>query len=163
MINRQARHRRWFIVLTFFVAIALDILPLPGWVLWLRPSWTLLTLLYWTMALPNVVGLKTAFFLGILLDLLNGNVLGEHAFALIVISYFMITFYQRIRVYPLSQLTTVVFIFIYLYLMIIFAIQGFLGQLPHSILYWLGGLISTFLWPWIYLLLRDWRRRLNVM
>ncbi len=162
MMNRANRHRRWFIVLTFIVALALDILPLPSWVKWLRPYWSLLVLIYWVMALPNVVSFFSAFSLGIILDLLSGTLLGEHAFALVVITYFMLKCYQLIRVYPLMQQTAFVFLFIFSYQIIIFIIQGFLGELPHAFMYWWGSLISTLLWPWVFILLRDGRRKLNV-
>ncbi len=159
----DVHHRRWFILVTFLIALGLDILPLPGWVIWLRPSWTLLVLLYWAMALPNVVGIFYALMIGLLLDLLNGTVLGEHAVALIVVTYIMIKFHQLIRVYPLMQQTIIIFLLFITYQIIIFAIQGFVGQLPHTILYWLSGVISTLLWPWVFVLLRDWRRKLNVI
>ena len=76
-------HRRWFIVGTILIAFMLEILPLPGFIIWFRPAWTLLVLIYWAMALPEVVGVGYAFMVGIFLDVLTGTLLGEHAFAMV--------------------------------------------------------------------------------
>lgn len=163
MMRCEPRHRRWFIFLTFFLSLALDILPLPGWVIWLRPAWTLLVLIYWLLALPNFIGLFAAFILGLLLDLLNGAILGEHAAAFVIIAFFVIKFHRQIRVYPLFQQTGVILFLVFIYLFTIFSIQAWLGQTPYSFLYWFSALVTTFLWPWVFVVLRDWRRRLNVL
>jgi rod shape-determining protein MreD len=161
-MSKKIARNRWFIVLTFLIALMLDVLPLPGWVIWLRPQWTLLVLIYWVMALPSAVGIISAFSVGILLDLLNNTLLGEHAFAMVIIAYVVIKLHKLIRVYPLLQQMLVVFVFVLLYQLIIFGIQGIIGQLPHTFLYWLTVFISTILWPWVFVLLRDCRRRFYI-
>lgn len=162
MIERYCAKNRWFIVLTVLVAILLDILPLPAWVIWLRPEWSVLAFIYWVMALPYLVGIGWGFLLGLILDLLNGTLLGEHALAFVILGYAILKIYQLVRVYPLLQQTAVIFLLLFLYNLCIFIIQGCLGQLPHLLLYWLTVITSTILWPWVFILLRDWRRRLNV-
>jgi len=159
---RYASHGRWVIFLTLLVALMLDVLPLPGWVIWLRPHWSLLVLLYWIMALPYCVGITYAFMVGVLLDLLNGTLLGEHAFAIVAVAYLAIKLHQLIRVYPLLQQTLVILLMMLLYQIIIFSIQSFIGESPHPLLYWLPVLVSAVLWPWLFVVLRDWRRRLRV-
>ena len=47
------------IILTFLVAFVLAVLPLPAWLLWGRPEWVALTLIYWCIALPQRVGILT--------------------------------------------------------------------------------------------------------
>ena len=49
-----------FILLTFFVAYVLAVVPLPDWLMWGRPEWVALTLVYWVIALPHRVGIATA-------------------------------------------------------------------------------------------------------
>jgi rod shape-determining protein MreD len=153
---------RWLIVLTFLASFILDILPLPGWVIWLRPAWTLLVLIYWVMALPYLIGVTTAFCVGILMDLLQGTLLGEYAFVMVIISFIVMKTYKIIRVYPLLQQTFVVFLLVLLYQLLIFIIQGIIGQLPHTWGYWLTAITSAILWPWIFILLRDLRRWVNI-
>jgi rod shape-determining protein MreD len=158
MVEYQTKGR-WFIVLTFIIALLLDVIPLPGGVAWLRPQWTLLILIYWVMAMPYVVGFAWAFVVGLLLDLLNGSLLGEHAFAMLIVSYLIVRLYQLIRVYPVLQQTCIICVLVLLYRVLIFIIQGIIGELPHTMLYWITVVVSTILWPWLFIVLRDMRRK----
>ena len=100
------------ILLTFLAAYVLAVLPLPQWLLWGRPEWVALTLVYWTIALPHRVGMMTSLLLGVGLDVLEGAVLGQNAFALVVVALLSLTLYQRLRVYSLWQQAGVVFVLI---------------------------------------------------
>jgi rod shape-determining protein MreD len=153
---------RWIIVVTILIALLLDILPLPAGVVWLRPMWSLLVVIYWVMALPYNVNVGLAFIVGLMLDLLSGSVFGEHAFAMVVIAYLVVKLHQRIRVGSFLQQMLVVFLFLLLYQAIIFLIQYIIGQIPHSFLYWSSSIISAILWPWVFIILRDCRRRFLV-
>jgi len=161
MINRPIRGG-WFIVLTLLISLMLEVVPLPNWIIWLRPQWALLVIIYWMLAFPSVVGFVYAFCIGILLDLLNGTLLGEHAFAMVVIAYLILKLYQLIRVYPMAQQTLMIFMLVLLYRAVIFVIQGVIGESPHFMAYWLTVIISTLLWPWVFILLRDMRRKFCV-
>ena len=91
------------IYLTFLVGMILLILPLPDWVRIYRPDWVALILIYWSMALPKRVGLWSALIIGLLVDSLLGTLLGQHALALVVITYLNLNVYLRIRVLSLVQ------------------------------------------------------------
>jgi len=138
------------------------VMPLPSGIIWLRPEWALLVLIYWAMALPEIIGVASAFFVGILLDLINGTMLGEHAFAMIVILYIVVKWHRMIRMFPLIQQVFVILGLTLLYQIILFGLQGVIGQIPHTFLYWCSIFVSALIWPWIFILLRDWRRRLQV-
>ena len=88
------------------VALILMILPLPDWAQMYRPNWIALVLIYWSMALPQRVGLWYAFFCGIVLDTSLGTLLGQHTLALVVVVYFNLNFHQRIRVLALRGCKT---------------------------------------------------------
>jgi rod shape-determining protein MreD len=149
----------WLIWLTLLIALALDVLPLPGWVIWLRPSWVLLVLMYWALIMPYRVAVGYAFVVGLLLDLLQGSLLGLHALPFVLIIYVVAKAHKILKVFPMRQQMLVVFFLLLIEKIIIFAVQGFIGQLPSSWLYWLSILISTLLWPWVVILLHDWRHR----
>lgn len=144
-----------FVASTLFIAIALLLLPLPTWAIWLRPEWVLMVLIYWTMTIPTSVGVSTAFSVGLMLDFLMGTVVGEHAFALTLIIYFVSKIHIRLRMSPFLQQGLTVFFLILFYQFTIFCIQGFVGKLPTSTWYWLSSVTSCLLWPWISVLLRD--------
>jgi len=155
-------HARWVIYVSFLAAMVLDILPLPAWINWLRPEWTLLVLIYWTMAMPEAVGIVWACVLGLFLDLLNGTLFGLHAFSMIVVVYIVIKLHKRLRVYPLMQQTAIVFLLLILNNLLLYVLLGIINERLGGWLHWFGLILSTLLWPWIFVVLRDFRRKLNV-
>lgn len=153
----------WFVILaTFFVALVLTLLPMPDWTVWLRPSWVLLVLIYWTMNVPYSVNVGTAWAMGIILDVLNGTLLGEHALALTIVVYFVARMHSRMRMFSLLQQGLCIFLFVLIYQFILYCVQGFIGELPHDWLYWSPAVTSMLLWPWVYSIMRNSRRRFKV-
>lgn len=150
------------IALTILIGIILALLPLPDWTVWLRPAWVLLILIYWAMALPYRVGVGVAWLVGLVMDLLQGTVLGEHALAFTVVIYFVSRIYIRLRMYPLLQQGLTVLGFVLIYQFVLYCIQGFVGDVPSSPLYWLSSLTSMLIWPWLYYLMRDCHRWFKV-
>lgn len=148
--------------MTLLIALILALLPMPGWMIWLKPAWVLLVLIYWAMVTPARVGVGVAWLTGLMVDLLNGSLLGEHALAYTVVIYFVSRMYIRLRMYPMLQQGLSILFFVLLYQFILFCIQGFIGQLPGSNLYWLSSITSMLLWPWLYVLMRDYRRLLKL-
>jgi rod shape-determining protein MreD len=150
-------YSRITIATTLFVAVILALLPMPDWTMWLRPAWVLLVLIYWTMMTPSLVSVGVAWSMGLIMDLLNGTVFGEHALAYTIVIYLVNRLHMRLRMYPLLQQGFSIFIFVLLYQFILYCIQGFLGELPITHLYWLSSVTSMLLWPWLYVLMRDVR------
>jgi rod shape-determining protein MreD len=150
------------IFITLIIALVLALLPMPDWTIWLRPAWVLMVLIYWAMSAPTRVSVGLAWSLGILVDLLNGTLLGEHALAYTVVIYFIHRMHIRLNIYPLLQQGFSVLLFILIYQFILYCIQGFIGELPSSHLYWLSAVTSTLLWPWLFILMRDCRRRFRI-
>ena len=151
-----------FVILTFVIALMLDILPLPEWAQWLRPSWTLLVLIFWVLAMPYRFSVGLAFLLGLFLDLLDGTLLGEHALAFVFITYIVVKLHKRWMFFPVIQQMMLIFMLLLLYKLFIFAFQGFVGDLPTHFLYWGSIFISCLLWPWLFVLLKDWQQRLSI-
>ncbi|RDI42864.1 rod shape-determining protein MreD [Aquicella lusitana] len=155
-------HSVFAIFITLVIALILAMLPMPDWTVWLRPAWVLMVLIYWAMTVPYRVSVGVAWFTGIVVDLLNGTLLGEHALAFTIVIYFVSRMYIRLRMYPLLQQGFFILIFVLLYQFILYCIQGFIGALPKSHLYWLSLITSMLLWPWLYVLMRDFRRWFKV-
>ncbi len=151
-------HSGFGVILTLVLALILTLLPMPDWTVWLRPAWVLLVLIYWVINAPSHVGVGIAWIMGIILDLLNGTLLGEHALALTMVIYLVVRWHMQLRMYPLLQQGLSILVFVFLYQFILYCVQGFIGQLPSSHLYWLSSVISMLLWPWLFVLMRDFRR-----
>lgn len=153
----------WFAIFTtLFIAMVLALLPMPDWTIWLRPAWILMVLIYWAMVTPYRVSVGIAWITGLIVDLLNGTLLGEHAFAFTVVIYFVSRMHIRLRMFPIMQQGFSILCFVLMYQFIIYCIQGFVGELPNSQLYWLSSVTSMLLWPWLFVVMRDFRRWFKV-
>ncbi len=150
------------IYLTFVFALLLTIFPMPTWLLWFRPEWALLFVIYWIVALPNRVGIATSWCIGLLVDVLNGATLGEHAMAFALVAYLAAKSFRQFRMSAWWQQMISVSIFVALYQLLIFFLEGITGTIPKTVLYWLPILTSMLVWPLVFIVLRRIRRRYQV-
>jgi rod shape-determining protein MreD len=147
------------IYLSLLVALVLMILPLPDWAQIYRPNWMALVLIYWSMALPKRVGLWFAFFSGIILDTSLGTLLGQHTLALVLIIAVNMNFYQRIRVLALAQQAIFVFVLLLINQVVVAWVEGFLGRSTPLLAFFGAPFIGMLIWPWVFVVLRDIRRK----
>jgi rod shape-determining protein MreD len=150
------------ILFTFIVALLLTILPLPEWGRYLRPDWVGLVLIYWCMAVPERIGVGSGWFAGLLVDLLTGAVLGQHALALTVVAFLTIRFHQRMRLFPLLQQAITVLVLLVLHQLIALWISRFIGRPGVPLYFWAPSLIGMLLWPPVYSMLRSIRHGFRV-
>ena len=147
------------IYLSLLVALVLMILPLPDWAQIYRPNWMALVLIYWSMALPKRVGLWFAFISGIILDASLGTLLGQHTLALVLIIAINMNFYQRIRVLALAQQAIYVFVLLLINQVLVAWVEGFLGRSTPLLAFFGAPFIGMLIWPWVFVVLRDTRRK----
>ena len=153
------RLRYLVIVLSFIIGLILMILPLPDWVQIYRPHWVALILIYWSMALPKRVGLWSAFFIGLLVDTAQGTLLGQHAMALVIIVYININFYHRVRVLSLAQQAIYVFVLLAMIQVVVAWVEGIMGRPVPILAFFSAPFIGMLIWPWVFVILRDIRRK----
>lgn len=139
--------RIWPAAVTLFIAVALEIMPLPDILQPLRPPLPTMALIYWTMMWPERFGLLTAFVLGLSLDILHGQLLGENAFALCVVTYMTLRFHLQIRIFPLWQLTMSVFALLTLSSFMQILVEGIAGFGTLGLRQWPRVVSGTLLWP----------------
>ena len=143
-----------FIAFTLTAAALLNLLPWTGWALWLRPDLVALVLLYWCVEQPLRVGFTTAFVLGILMDVADGALLGQHALAYSILAYGAIVMHRRVRIFtPTAQ----VFYVIPLLLVndiIVIAVRLVAGADFPGYKYFFGSLMAGALWPIVSVLLK---------
>ena len=92
--------RRRTIVASFAVALVLNFLPWPQ--LALAPDFVALALAFWCVRQPRVVGLASAWGLGLLVDAGNGVLLGQHALAYSALAFCAIALSRRILWFDLG-------------------------------------------------------------
>lgn len=134
-----------FVCLLF--AAALEIVPLPDFAGPWRPPFAAIALIYWVMMWPTRINLGTAFIIGIILDLLHGNLLGQNALSLSVVAYLTLRFHLRIRIFPVWQLTLAVFALLAVNAFIQLWIDGVAGAPPAGAARWLQVITGALLWP----------------
>ena len=155
-------HNGIIILLSLLVALVASIMPLPLSIDAFRPDWVLTVLLYWCLALPNRVNVITAWFMGFLLDVLLGSILGVHAAAMALCVYIITGNYQKIRNFSLWQQALVVGVISALYHLLVFWLQRFLTDIVFLPSYLYPVLTTVVLWPWAFLLLRKTRHHFNI-
>ncbi|XOV87260.1 MAG: rod shape-determining protein MreD [Pseudomonadota bacterium] len=165
MVNIRA-NGLWVVATTFLVAMILSVINLPAYVPsevgYLRPEWVVLALIYWVIALPQRIGIAVAWFVGLMMDVLLGDLLGQHGIAYIIVAYIAQSLYQRLRMFRIWQQSLIVFGIVGLNQLINFWIESIAGLAEWSFWYLLPSVVSAFLWPWVFLILRYLRRLFNV-
>lgn len=155
-------NRVWVIGLSFLIAFMLTAIPVPEWALPWRPAWIAMVLVYWCIALPQRIGVISGWIIGLTLDVMHGSILGQHAFGLAFVAYIALQYHQRVRVYPVMQQTAFVGLLVFVYLFVMWQIYDLLGSVKYGPSYLLGSVTTAILWPWMYVVLRDIRRRAHV-
>ena len=89
-----------FIVFTLVMALLINLLPWAGWGLWVRPDFVALVLLYWCIDQPRKIGFSVAWVLGLLMDVADGSLFGQHALAYTIVAYAGIVLHRRVQRLP---------------------------------------------------------------
>ncbi len=100
-----------FIWVSLFAALSLNMLP------WGRvagmPDFLAVALVFWNVHQPRRVGVGAAFVLGLLMDVHQGALLGQHALAYTLLSFFAITVHRRLLWFTVpSQAVQIVPLFV---------------------------------------------------
>jgi len=161
-MNTAPRRGGQVIIISLLIAYVLTIMPLPEWARDWRPDWVALVLIYWCMAAPQRVGVGVAWLAGLLLDVLHGALLGQYALGLAVTAYLVLNVHLRLRNQPLWQQAGVVMAILAIHRLLVLWVNGVIGHPPGTWGYWLPVLVGGLLWPWLFVVLRDLRRRYKV-
>ncbi|MGM8885221.1 rod shape-determining protein MreD [Psychrobacter sp. 1U2] len=145
------------IVLSFIVASSLSVYPLNQYLATLRPLFMVMVLIFWLLFQPRYAGVFLAFAVGLIADLLTDSLLGQQAFAAVVVAFTI----KLISIY-LKQLNTLsawmiaglsLFIFqLTLWLLQIITQSTFVAQSAFSLV------LSIISWPLVLLALRKFAR-----
>lgn len=149
MINQNPIKSFFTVWITLCIAFILTILPLSGWILWIRPQWVLLILFFWVVNTDGKIGLGTTFVAGIFLDLLTGTLLGQHSIIFCLLIYIMLKINPRFRFFPLYQQTIIVLFLVWLNLVLNMGLMNFTGKYIDSSLYWLSAFLTALIWPFL--------------
>jgi rod shape-determining protein MreD len=148
----------WFIVVTLALALAANLLPLSGVALALRPDFVALVLLYWCIQEPRFVGVGIAWGVGLLMDVGDATLFGQHALAYAFLAYAAEYFRRRVLRFPLWQQAAQVAVLLGLCAVLVLLVR-FVGGAPlPRWTYAVPPLVGALLWPAVTVLLQ-WPQR----
>ncbi|MGX5173532.1 rod shape-determining protein MreD [Aliikangiella sp. IMCC44653] len=147
------------IIMTFAVALLMDAMPLPSMIDVIMPDWVVVVLIYWVMALPNRIGVVSGWILGLFVDVLNGSLFGINALSLAVVAFLIQALYHRLRLFPRWKQALNVAVIVGIHRLIVFNLNGLVEPVSFQLSYWLPLFGAMVFWPWVFILLRDIRRK----
>ena len=150
--------RPWFIVLTLLVGLMDNTLPMSGMALTLKPDFLALVLLYWCIQEPRLIGVGVAWCLGLMMDVVDATVFGQHALAYAVLAYGAGHFRRRVLRFPLWQQAAQVAVLLLLSSGLVLLVRIAGGAPPPRWTYVVGSLTGALLWPLVTVLLQ-WPQR----
>jgi rod shape-determining protein MreD len=148
----------WFILLTFFLAILLNLVPASGMVLALRPDFLALVILYWCIQEPRYVGVGVAWLLGLVMDVADATVFGQHALAYAVLAYAAEYFRRRVLRFPLWQQAPQVAVLLLMCSALVLLVRFVGGAALPDWWYFAPPVVGALLWPLLSVLLQ-WPQR----
>ena len=147
----------FFIVLTLVAAMLLEMLPLgrhPA-----SPDLLALVLVFWNVHQPRRVGVGLAFAFGLVMDVHQGALLGQHALAYSLLSYLAITVHRRVLWFSVpAQALHVLPVFVAAHAVSLLARLVAGGMFPG---WWLlaAPVFEALMWPVVVVLLLAPQRR----
>ena len=145
--------------ITLVAAVLMTVVAVPEAWRPYRPFWLGLLVIWWSLEAPDRIGLGTAFLIGLVQDVLIGNVLGMTAFRLVAIAFILLRFRARLRFFPMWQQALAVFAIMLNDRILTLALHSITGGITIDWQFWISPIVAAVLWPWLFLLLDDLRRR----
>jgi len=140
-----------FIVLTLMLALLFNLLP------WRNtagvPDLTAAVLAFWCIHQPRRVGIGVAWTLGLLLDVGNGALLGQHALGYAALAFLALAVHRRILWFPLWQQALHLLLLLLSTQLLTLVIRLAAGAGFPGWTYFAGSFICAALWPVLSFLL----------
>lgn len=149
-----------FVIFSLLMAFVLNLLPRGNWDF--IPDFVALTLVFWSIHQPRLVGIGIAFFMGLLMDVHNASLLGENALAYTLLSYFAIMLHRRVLWFPLGPQALHVLPLLILSQTVQMLLNLIITRKFPGWFYFSSSLCATALWPLMtWLLLAPQRRAID--
>ena len=153
-----------YIYLTLIIGLVLESTHWSNDIAVFKPHWLFLIFTYWVLALPHRVNVLSGLFFGCFLDLLLDYPLGTNGFIFSLLSYFLACRYQRIRnlnIWKQSIVISILCCFVVLGQYFILDIFNKKRILFNDETFF-KVIVDFCLWPFVFLFLRNFRRKLSI-
>lgn len=150
-----------FVWTTLAAAMVVNMVQNMG--LWGRASWSpdvlAVVLVFWAVHQPRRVGIGMAFVAGLLMDVHQAGLLGQHAMAYSVLSFFAITIHRRLLWFPVMSQAAQVFPLFLAAHSVELVLRMFTGGAFPGFWMALAPVLEALLWPLATVLLLAPQRR----
>jgi rod shape-determining protein MreD len=143
-----------YIAITLLVAMMINMLPLSGWVLGVRPDFVALVLLYWGIHQPRKIGFLPAWLLGLAMDVADGSLFGQHALAYSVMMFAAIALHRRVSMFDMRHQILHLLPILLIMQFIVLGVRHAAGGVIPGWWYFLSSITGALLWPATDLLLK---------
>jgi rod shape-determining protein MreD len=147
----------FFIAFTLLLALGFNMLPLgrqPA-----MPDFVALALVFWNVHQPRRVGVGLAFVFGLLMDVHQGALLGQHALAYTLLSFVSITIHRRLLWFGvIEQALQILPVFVASHAVAL-AVRMLAGGMFPGWWIFLAPVFEALLWPLATMLLLAPQRR----
>lgn len=144
--------RPWFIFMTLLAATLFNMLPTTS--LPFMPDWVAFAICFWSVREPRRVAMGWGFVLGIVMDVADASLMGQHALAYVLASYASTAFSRRILWFPLGQQSLHILPILLAVQIVQFLVRFLPGVDSPGLSYFIGPFVGAVLWlPMTFVLL----------
>jgi rod shape-determining protein MreD len=111
------------------------------------PDWVALVLVFWNTHYPRRLGIGVPFALGLLTDVHEAALLGEHALAYSLLSYGVIALHRRMQWYSLPGQIAHVLPLLLLSQLVSLLVRAAAGAHFPGVEHFLDSVVGAMLWP----------------
>ena len=147
------------ILISLFIAMLMNTIPFPEVISVFKPDWVAMVLIYWAMALPNRVGVFSGWCLGLFVDVLEGSLFGINALSLALVAFLIQMLYHRLRLFPMWKQAINVAVIVGIHRLLVVSLSGLVEVVNTDVTYWFPLISVGLFWPWVFIILRDVRRK----
>jgi rod shape-determining protein MreD len=148
----------WWIALSLVVTFVFNLFPWPDMVLLIRPDFFALTLLYWCIREPRFVGIGIAWLCGIVVDVVEGNTMGQHALAYSILAFAADYFRRRVLRFALWNQALHALALLLIAQAVIVATRLMSGAAMPNLTVWFAAISGALAWPLVSVILQ-WPQR----
>jgi rod shape-determining protein MreD len=134
-----------FMILTMLIALGFNMLPWPD--VRFVPDLLALVILFWSSHQPRKMGMGLAWVLGLLMDSVNGTLIGQFALGYTLLAFGGHAIHRRVLWFSLPQQSLHVFVLLFASQCAMLAVRMVAGGTFPGFLTFVGSFIGALLWP----------------
>ena len=146
--------RPWFVALTMLLGFIGNLIPASGYAAVLKPDFLALVILYWCIQEPRMMGVGIAWFAGLLMDVADATLFGQHALAYAVLAFSADYFRRRVLRFTLWHQAAQVGVLLLLCAGLVLLVRVVGGSPLPPWTYFVSPLVGALVWPLLSVLLQ---------